>query len=980
MVNPAPFVNIISFGIWPAVPLTGNFIVNRYRLGGIIQFIPPITYFSLITATGLAFWSFFLLSSAMAGVYRADYFGLIGWFITLYFLKRNFKKWHFSFGENLRVSGWDGLFAMGLVFTAWIYIGFPAETIFLGCDEGLYTNHGIFIANHGRMDVPYPWPENLNHIFSKVFREIPGFYPTPPTLTVQFPHTFPVWLAQAFATFGHHGLFRLNAIFALLSITVFYGFCRSLLQKPYAVFAALFLALNPGQIWLARRTLTEIPSQFIIWSAFLVLFFAQQNKHRLWARWAGVLLGFSLFVRIDNFLLIPLLFFSHLMQKVIVGQKEEMALTVWSPFYQVAMCLAILAVIYYFFDTKKYFLDNLPNLKWLGILTLATLIGLFSFTWLNTKPIAKILTSKITLILIGIVLIGLTIYAYWFRPNIEPYAIMNKPGDPLDGTRDYRENSLVNLSKYLSPPVIFVAVGGWFITLWEILRKRKDLPLMVILICFTGFSIFYLWRPSIYPVHFWAVRRFTPIIIPGFILFSILGIRWIFLKLPRNISFTALIVTIIYMVHFIFSSNHLILTFSEEKGYFRQLQQLAQKLPTDSLTLAECDYASLDYGWLMPLYLAFNRQIIMMDLNSRGGLSTLYHWSVKQADEKKPIYLLYQGNVEIPGTPYEREEVVLFRSFFEHTFFPLPQKISSEKRIIGLYKITGLVNPSGYLNNVIGNKKSLGIREFGFYPQEFIGSTPVRWTNGKGILVIPIDEKRKPKEVDIDIASTGTGKSKKIKIIANGYKLFEGEIPDGGWSHTVSLAHVPLGKELILELLSDTHIPKDIIKGSSDVRKLGVFVRGIKFLDKNINYINIELGSKRFSGVRESGFHGQEFGKSGEPFRWTDGSAKLIVHLNKEQIPKGLRIDIGSTGGVKEKKLKVLANGRELFNGKIPDGGWGRVFNLSGIPLKDQIIIEIVSDTHIPKEIIKGSYDTRKLGVMIKSIQLLDHYDFKSSS
>ena len=122
-----------------------------------------------MTVVGMVLWSIFLLSSAMAGIYRPGYFGLIGWLITLFILKGLFKKKKSFIKESLRLSGWDWVLVAGFVLIAWLYLGFPTESIFLGRDEGLYANHAIYIAHHGRLDVPYPWPDSLDTIFSNAF-------------------------------------------------------------------------------------------------------------------------------------------------------------------------------------------------------------------------------------------------------------------------------------------------------------------------------------------------------------------------------------------------------------------------------------------------------------------------------------------------------------------------------------------------------------------------------------------------------------------------------------------------------------------------------------------------------------------------------------------------------------------------------------------------------------------------------------------
>ena len=275
-----------------------------------------------------------------------------------------------------------------------------------------------------------------------------------------------------------------------------------------------------------------------------------------------------------------------------------------------------------------------------------------------------------------------------------------------------------------------------------------------------------------------------------------------------------------------------------------------------------------------------------------------------------------------------------------------------------------------YLNINLGNRRVLGIGESGWYEQDFLDKMPVRWTNGAAKLIVPLNEKRLPRAIDVDIATIGGMKQKRLQILANGHKLFDGEISDEGYSQSFSLANVPLWKQLTIELLSDTNIPRETTKGSTDVRTLGVLVKDIRLLDND--YINITLGNKRGLGIGESGFYGQEF-LDKTPVRWTNGAAKLIVPLKETRLPSAMLIDIGPTGIDNEKRLKILANGHMLFDGHIPDKGFSQSFSLFDVTLGKQLTIELLSDTHIPRETIKGSSDNRTLGIFVKGIRLLDH-------
>src|SRR5262249_41792345 len=74
---------VASWGLWPALPLTGYWLVPFGGHDPGTTPLAPITWFALLTAVGMIVWSVVLLVAALARIYRPACLGLAGWALTL---------------------------------------------------------------------------------------------------------------------------------------------------------------------------------------------------------------------------------------------------------------------------------------------------------------------------------------------------------------------------------------------------------------------------------------------------------------------------------------------------------------------------------------------------------------------------------------------------------------------------------------------------------------------------------------------------------------------------------------------------------------------------------------------------------------------------------------------------------------------------------------------------------------------------------
>jgi hypothetical protein len=131
------------------------------------------------------------------------------------------------------------------------------------------------------------------------------------------------------------------------------------------------------------------------------------------------------------------------------------------------------------------------------------------------------------------------------------------------------------------------------------------------------------------------------------------------------------------------------------------------------------------------------------------------------------------------------------------------------------------------------------------------------------------------------------------------------------------------------------------------------------------------LGVARVRGVQEKGFYNTEAKQSGELFRWTNGSARLIVPF-AGPVPAALHVRLG-LGVPKPTKLTIRVNSKPLFDETVqPQPEWSRTFELAEAVTDSPMTIEILSDTFTPTGGKNQADDDRTLGVCVLGMTIVD--------
>ncbi len=843
---------IAASGVWFSLPAVGYWLMNRY-LARSMQSMTGMARFSVAVALGLAAWSPVLMALVIAGIYSAPMAGGVGWILTgTIFLTRRRGSVQNRPGDTSGLDFLDFFLLVALIPIAFLYLSYPTESIWGGGDAGGYANHAVYIANHGRLDLPYPYDRTLDSAFQSVNPlspkfYFPGFYLTSPHITVQFGHLFPVWLAQAFGTAGPGGLFRLNAIVALLFIPIFVEYLRMIVPKHVAVLTGILLSLNVSQIWIERITLSEVLTQFLIWAGLLLYLRGRQAAEVHALRVSGLLLGLSSFVRIDSFLIVPLILAAHFVEVVVADARDlQEARPLWREFHRWAVPTFILGALHYVILSWPYFSETLPQVAPIAALG----IGLGIIVWYEPERLlgfSRHMVSKRTFEwAVYVLLVGVAAYAYFIRPHITPYAMVGQEDNNFYfNARDYREESLYNLGAYLTPVGLVLALAGLGVIARRAIFNRRNVHLIVPLSIVAGFSLLYIYKPGITPYQYYAIRRFVPVVIPGMFWAVATAVSGLLEGNRRRWKEVSVACIFGFLVWSSLHNASPILTVALDKGYYGQISRLAEKLPADKIILAD----GIDYTWMTPLLASFDRRVVPVNTETIAYQKPFIDWLRRDSGARDTALVLYEGALRVPGNRNRwLFTYPLNRLIEKGVFVGLPDTVLQQPTILRAYVLADPIEPKQYLGMALGGETVFGVYEDGFTQSFGYEEAPSRWTEDYARLTVQLDSLHTPRFMKLDIGNAAP-RGTNLSVVVNRTKVLQQRLYTAGCDTLIRLPDLASSRLAIIEFFSSTFKPSEEIPGSTDDRSLGVCVRSVRLLER-------EEGSMS-NPLSDEGFHSQ---------------------------------------------------------------------------------------------------------------------------
>lgn len=705
-----------------------------------------------------------------------------------------------------------------LVLAGALTFGRPFETVVGGEDAGVYFNSGGLIAQEGGIRLhdsgldefgpdaalnawtggaarhvltpspanPPPGDNSPKRFLFLDWQRLAGFNLVPGagnTVTPQFLHLFPVWLAL-WATFGG-GIGAMvygSAACALLGVAATTLLARRLFGTPIGLLAGLLLAFNGIQLWFARQSLSEALLQALLvggiyaWALFIE---ARDAGDRQTARGAALLAAFALgSVALTHaqfvFALLPV---GALLAWLWLARR-------WNRLYWWFLLPLALLLAHASFHIARYslgYFEGIYHHVWQNAVrdwpkTSALLLVPFAaLLIIGLRPVRArwlpLITAPRTLRLArwlgaaGSLAVGA--WLYLIRPGIirpgNLGAIYGYIGAPVPGGP---ASALVTLGWYLSPLGILLAVLGLALLLLRDFEERA-----AALLCLAApFAILYLTGSYTQEGYIYSLRRFMPIVLPLLVILSAyaalrLGpaLAAVFRHPRLTRPFGALgLAAATVLILFLGYTNARLIAHREYAGVLDAAAALAARFGPDDIVIFSGPRDETP-KLATPLEYLFGRESWTITTNNPDG-GKLDAWITAQEAAGRRVYVLMSaggGKLFLPNHQFvatDRIDLPLLQ--FEKLDNQKPY--NQQRNVLGytLYDLRPVAAGANALGSLPyrvtagrGDEKALlGAKDTGtgFYNVECdpatapcdagnvaSGVTPYRWTDGEALIRIP---------------------------------------------------------------------------------------------------------------------------------------------------------------------------------------------------------------------------------------------------
>ncbi|BEP14613.1 hypothetical protein acdb102_29240 [Acidothermaceae bacterium B102] len=407
---------------------------------------------------------------------------------------------------------------------------YSAQEIWVFRDPSTYALTGEWLAHHATAFI---------HTQPDVFGSVPGVGDTslgfgrlsPGTIQSQYPDAAPMLVAIG-GWFSDSALLRVAPLIGGVALLGFYALVRSVVTEWWALGATALLAVSLPMLNFSRAVYSEPTTMVFLLGGLALLFLCDEVGGWPVHVVTGVTFGAAEIARLDGGLYL-LAVSAYAVMRLARAVDRRAAVREVAALAGAAVLVFLLGVLMTRRLSPLYWAGH--DKETVGLLAPAVLVALVGavvvlLAWgppeRRTKALALVPRTAWTVagivVLLGI--FGATrpfwlVHHHFVRADftIAEEILQKAKHIRVDGTRDYAENSMTWIGWYYGAVVVAAGVIG---AAWLVLRfGRTGKPALVaFLLVFLSSSVLFLWYPNIAPDQIWVMRRFLPIVIPGFVI------------------------------------------------------------------------------------------------------------------------------------------------------------------------------------------------------------------------------------------------------------------------------------------------------------------------------------------------------------------------------------------------------------------------------------------------------------------------------
>ncbi len=596
------------------------------------------------------------------------------------------------------------LLALWLPAAVWLFFR-PHEAVLGGADAGVYLSTAAHVAESGQLlmqdetlatldpalysallrerrageGTPYYLYPGFNVVLEPAGRVIPDFF-----------HLHPTWQAVAYAAGGVRAALLMTGLWALLGSLAVYFAVRQFSNWPVAMLTLFGLTANAMQVWFARYPVTEMLTQFLLWSG-LWAFSAWLTGRRplsLWGLLAGLALGQLFLTRIDTLFLLAIPFLAALW---LLLRREWRPAQLWFfvPVAALVLHTAVHGAIFstpYFYRIGYYIGGVLRRLGAapVALVAVALLLFLLALRWRDRIDLYRHRRSLLALgALLILVLAG---YGWFVRPVIGAVPTYTEWYDGSTIVVTDREN-LRRLGWYLGLPGVWLGAFGACLLLWRLNRKN-----VAIIGVGLFFSLVYLWRIQATPHQIYAMRRYVPATLPFFILCAAYLLGWLAQQRRPWLRAVGLLLIPIWLAGLLLSARGFI-THVDAQGLTEQVAQLAERVDEQALFIFN-DPAPVSMGDLLgtPLHYLHGHDAFTLRDVAAVDDPRLAEQVAKWQAQGFTVYWVGNGApLEQQRWPYEQEETIEINyTYLENAYEHKPTRLIPARWVLPLARLEEL--------------------------------------------------------------------------------------------------------------------------------------------------------------------------------------------------------------------------------------------------------------------------------------------------